>query len=521
MIINLLFLRIVIAIKIHLIYNYHRIVYRLKVFATTMSIGILKITRNFGFYAQMNSFPVISNLKKANFVKRHGIDVFSIFVLCLISVFFGVPNLYALFQGPMAKDFGMSLDTVYRFLGNPNFNWRKLHLLFAKQAIDAVSGQKAGKTIRAFIVDDTCIERPDSFKTELVSRMYDHVDHRYFRGFGQLTLGWYDGKGFFPLNFAIDCAKKDENLLFGIDKAASKKTCGYVRRKESRESKPALVVKMLKQALNAKIPATHVLMDTWFYSGKLLWQIANLGMRSVARIKTNLKFISADKNCHGNGKMSQSEILERLRVKLNDRNKDVYWVTVKNNEGMLLKLVFVNACGKNKFISIVTDDLELSAEDIVGLYARRWSIETNFKAQKQFFKLDSECQGHLFDSIIAFATIASIRYIVTELKRRMESDDSLLGGVFRDLVSDTQKAPFRDALNKLLELIKDFRDYLRSHKALKHNKRLQQDIDEYLTTKMKSWFDDRLGFIQKMVASAYEILVPKADNEKAGVNFAI
>ena len=123
---------------------------------------------------------------------------------------------------------------------------------------------------------------------------------------------------------------------------------------------------MLKQALNAKIPATHVLMDTWFYSGKLFWQIANLGMRSVARIKTNLKFISADKNCHGNGKMSQSEILERLRVKLNDRNKDVYWVTVKNNEGMLLKLVFVNACGKNKFISIVTDDLELSAEDIVG-----------------------------------------------------------------------------------------------------------------------------------------------------------
>ena len=68
-----------------------------------MSIGILKITRNLGFYAQMNSFPVISNLKKANFVKRHGIDVFSIFVLCLISVFFGVPNLYALFQGPMAK----------------------------------------------------------------------------------------------------------------------------------------------------------------------------------------------------------------------------------------------------------------------------------------------------------------------------------------------------------------------------------------------------------------------------------
>lgn len=45
----------------------------------------------------------------------------------------------------MAKDFGMSLDTVYRFLGNPNFNWRKLHLLFAKHAIDAVSGQKAAR----------------------------------------------------------------------------------------------------------------------------------------------------------------------------------------------------------------------------------------------------------------------------------------------------------------------------------------------------------------------------------------
>jgi len=376
-----------------------------------------------------------------------------VFSYCLLSVCSSeIPNLYALFQAPIAKDFDMSLDTVYRFLSNPNFNWRKLHLLFAKQAIDAVSGQydqKGDKTIRAFIVDDTCIERPDSLKTELVSRMYDHVDQRYYRGYAQLTLGWDDGESFFPLNFAIDCAKKDENLLFGIDKAASKKTCGYVRRKESRESKPDLLVKMLKQAQNAKIPATHVLMDTWFYSGKLFRQIADLGMRSVARIKSSLKFSIADrsiadKNRHE--KISQAEILERIKMKLNDRSKDVYWTTVKNNEGMLLKMVFVNAYGKSKFISIVTDDLELSAEDIIRLYARRWSIETNFKAQKQFFKLDSECQGHLFDSIIAFATLASIRYIVTELKRRMESDDSVLGGIFRDLVSDTQKAPFRDAL---------------------------------------------------------------------------
>jgi len=79
----------IIAIKINLVYNYGYIVCRLEVFVNIMSRSIAKVMRDLSFCIQLNAFPVNSNLRKANFIKRHGVDVFSIFVLSLVSVFFG------------------------------------------------------------------------------------------------------------------------------------------------------------------------------------------------------------------------------------------------------------------------------------------------------------------------------------------------------------------------------------------------------------------------------------------------
>jgi len=43
--------------------------------------------------------------------------------------------------------------------------------------------------------------------------------------------------------------------------------------------------------------------------------------------------------------------------------------------------------GKIKFISLLTNDFQMSAEDIIAIYKRRWQIETLFKQIKQNFPL--------------------------------------------------------------------------------------------------------------------------------------
>ena len=43
--------------------------------------------------------------------------------------------------------------------------------------------------------------------------------------------------------------------------------------------------------------------------------------------------------------------------------------------------------GKIRFISLLTNDFQMSAEDIIAIYKRRWQIETLFKQIKQNFPL--------------------------------------------------------------------------------------------------------------------------------------
>ena len=43
--------------------------------------------------------------------------------------------------------------------------------------------------------------------------------------------------------------------------------------------------------------------------------------------------------------------------------------------------------GKIRFISLLTNDFQMSAEDIIAIYKKRWQIETLFKQIKQNFSL--------------------------------------------------------------------------------------------------------------------------------------
>ena len=59
------------------------------------------------------------------------------------------------------------------------------------------------ETPKVFIVDDSLYNRNRSKKVELLARVHDHNDNRYYRGFRLLTLGWSDGSSYLPVSFSL------------------------------------------------------------------------------------------------------------------------------------------------------------------------------------------------------------------------------------------------------------------------------------------------------------------------------
>ena len=51
-----------------------------------------------------------------------------------------------------------------------------------------------------FIVDDSLFSRTSCKKTELGSKVFDHTDMHFKKGFRMLTLSWSDGNTLIPVN---------------------------------------------------------------------------------------------------------------------------------------------------------------------------------------------------------------------------------------------------------------------------------------------------------------------------------
>ena len=102
------------------------------------------------------------------------------------------------------------------------------------------------------------LETEANLYAELLARVYDHVDHKFKRGFSMLTLGWTDGYSFIPVGFNMLSSSSKSNRYQEISEDIDHRTNGYKFRKESMLSKPDAAKKMLIDALNAGIAANYV-----------------------------------------------------------------------------------------------------------------------------------------------------------------------------------------------------------------------------------------------------------------------
>ena len=229
-----------------------------------------------------NTFGIGKLLRRCNAQKEKGIPVLNIFKYKLCNVFSGRSMYMQQKTGSFREAF--SKNTFYRFLNNPKTNWLRFTTLLSRKVADTIEPLTGDDRINAFVVDDSLFERTSCKKTELGSRVFDHVSMKYRKGYRLMTLGWTDGNTFLPVNSSLLASSKESNLIGPVG-CHDGRSLAAKRRKLAQMKGTDVMIELLKTAQSAGHHADYVLFDTWFSSPAQLIAVKNLGLDSIAMIK--------------------------------------------------------------------------------------------------------------------------------------------------------------------------------------------------------------------------------------------
>ena len=417
-------------------------------------------------------------LRKANITKNCGVPAYEVFQFLLLLVFQG-KNLFR-FLNSKHKDQAVSKNTYYRFLSATSYNWKKFLFLLAVKVTAAFDKLTRPERVKVLVLDDSVIKRNRSKKVEPLAKVYDHVEHKFQKGFTLLTLGWSDGYSFVPVGFNMLSSGTKSNRYQEMTTSIDCRSNGYKARKESLMAKTDAAILMIKRALNVGIRADYVLMDTWFTTEPMIRSILAEGLDVIGMVK-QLKQRYRYKG-------SSYTLPELQKFVSFDGARNIFGslcVTIKN--GIPVKIVFVrNRNKKSECLYLLSTDCGLSDAEVVRIYGNRWSIECFFKATKSFMKLGTEFQSRSFDTMVSHTTIVFTRYILLEWIRRNRNDQKTYGELFFMFCDDIQDMDLTNALQGLMSLFTDIASMMSA------------DITEMPKSKVSDWMTSQPLFIQTL-----------------------
>lgn len=417
-------------------------------------------------------------LRKSNITKSCGVSAYEVFQFLLLLVFQG-RNLFR-FLNSKHKDLAVSKNTYYRFLNETSYNWSRFLLLLSVKVTSIFDALTRPERIKVLVLDDSIVKRNRSKSVELLARVYDHVEHRFQKGFTLLTLGWSDGYSFIPVCFNLLSSAKKSNRYNEVSEDIDHRTNGYKCRKESMMNKTDAAVLLIRRALQTGIKADYVLMDTWFTTEPMLLSVLDTGLDVIGMVK-QLK----QRYTYKGRKYTLHELKKKVRF---EGAKNIFGSLVVNTKtGIPVKIVFVrNRNKKSECLYILSTDISLSEAEIVRIYGNRWSIECFFKSSKSFLKLGTEFQSRNYGAMVCHTTIVFTRYIILEWIRRNENDQKTYGELFFMFCDDIQDMDLTSALKSLMALF------------VEHILTLSADITSIIKCKVNEWIASQAAFIQAL-----------------------
>lgn len=288
----------------------------------------------------------------------------------------------------------ISHDKITRFLSAREFTSADLWQI-VKPLVRQVERADA-----LLIIDDSIEEKPYTDENALICWHFDHTKNASVKGINFLTTLYQVGDISLPV--AFDLVTKTEMV---IDEKS-----GNARR-QSTLTKNERFRNMLKACVHNQIAFRYVLNDAWYASSEnMKFVVQKLKKSFIMPLKANRKVaLSQAAKRRGQYQAVESLVLEAGSVQ-------PLYVEEVGFPLLLTKQVFINEDRSTGTLYLVTNDETLDADDMTGLYQKRWKVEEYHKSLKQNASLaksptrtETTQRNHFFASVCAFIKLETLR----------------------------------------------------------------------------------------------------------------
>jgi predicted nucleic acid-binding Zn finger protein len=390
-------------------------------------------------------------LKRFNFLKAQGYAFDLVLAVLLSLPFIGSKNIRSLTG---SEGLGAGKDVFYRLKNNSMIDWRAILYACTKQFNKAVAkhGGDVSTGYRCMIFDDSLLEKTGK-TIEKISRVWDHVTHRFVLGFKLNLMAYWDGLSLIPVDFCLHREKgKNKAKLYGFTKRDSRKQFSkrrasqmpsFVRAKEADQSKITTAIAMFQRAMKLKLKVDYVLMDSWYTCNEFIHAVRKVKGQVVHLI--GMYKIAKTKFQYRQGDYTYSQIRNMAgKVKRNRQTGYYYLEAIAYLEGHPVKLFFSRKGKQGNWKTFLTTDTNLSFGKMIEVYSIRWTIEVLFKESKQLFGLGKD-QSPDFDAQIAATTLTLIQHMLITLRYRFEHYESK-GELFRQAKAEIFEQKLSDRI---------------------------------------------------------------------------
>ena len=380
-------------------------------------------------YETLRLLGIKSILRRSNFSKKEGVAAHMV-VLHFVYMLIMNKKISTFME---QSDDSFKKDVYYRLLANPSYNWRRLLSLSFLKILSLLQKVQDSKAIRVFILDDTVEEKVGKNIEGSCENLYSNKEKRKVRGLNIVSLNYSDGFSNFMLDFAIAMNRYAQVALEDFRNRIDHRSTAYKRRAESLKGKSHLAIEMIKRAVQSGIYADYLLVDSWYSKPVFIKEMNELGLRVVSRIANNNRIWNFT------GKEKTLEAIHNKHKALKKAKRGTYGkkitftyfsTVVEHVRAGKLKVVFLQT--DDRLIPLISTDLELSDEEVIEIYKRRWDIEQGYKELRQYFGFGKE-ENRIYEALIARITLSFFTYNLVSYINRVSHEPKTIGGLFRDL----------------------------------------------------------------------------------------
>ena len=380
-------------------------------------------------------------LEQANIRKARGIGVLTVFIH-LLSVAFSGKSLNQLLD---SRELCGKKDVFYRFINSTSANWLKFIRMLSSELIVRLK-PFFSNDFGVLIIDDTVHKRNRSKKVELLTKVRDHNDGRYYKGFRCLTLCYHIANAIIPVDFRILSSFKKETRINEPRMDLDKRTNAYKLRQYATSNAFQMVYDLLSKQIGM---ARHVLFDSWFSKPVMFKTLLKMGFHGIGMLKAEKGRLFRFK-----GKIYNLESLYAFTKPFIHRDQGYATLGVELGDGTPVSITFVqDKDNKRGWLAIGTTDLSLSPGQVILLYSRRWNIEVFFKTVKSCLGFARECQSRSFDAIVCSVTIVFTRHIILTWINLGLPVPETDGQLFFRLFDEIRECTFSEALDIVIREI--------------------------------------------------------------------